>query len=67
MDKKELKPCPFCGKSAVICESQSGDNDIIYYRVSCINEICSMGYPDAWYEDKRELIIDWNTRHTPEE
>lgn len=67
MNNKELKPCPFCGGDAEIHKCQSGDNDSIYYRVACANEKCSMGNPDAWYENKIELVKDWNTRHTPEQ
>ena len=60
---KELKLCPFCGSNATILEQQSGDNPKIYFRVNCLNINCSMGYPDAWYDDKSELIEDWNTRY----
>ena len=59
---EELKTCPFCGNKAEIDECEGGDNPKIYYRLRCTGEECSMGYPDAWYNNKEELIKDWNTR-----
>jgi len=60
----ELKPCPFCGYPAVISHEPSSESDdpTKYYRVSCQNVKCLMGYPDAFYTYRYELVSDWNTR-----
>lgn len=61
----ELKPCPFCGCQVVVFTSiygVHGAND--YYAIlhpedtDCIlDDVCTSSY-----EDKEELIQDWNRR-----
>ena len=57
--KGELRPCPFCGCPASI---YLADDEPEQYRVDCSNNECSMGFPDAWYDNRPELVIDWNNR-----
>ena len=60
----ELKPCPFCGSDAkILYESVFGSDDSThYFRIRCLNNACTMGYPGVLYSSKQNLIDDWNTR-----
>ena len=58
-NNEELKPCPFCGSEV---ELYQPEDDPKFYRISCLNKECSMGDPDAWYDNKDEMTKDWNTR-----
>ncbi|WP_416192969.1 Lar family restriction alleviation protein [Nitrobacter sp. TKz-YC01] len=52
----ELKPCPFCGGSDVVCCDQ-GDDD---FAVTCK----SCGVSSRFDDDKSKAVAAWNTRAT---
>lgn len=51
--KEELKPCPFCGMTAVIT------NDYDKYRVHCLNCFGTTSHVSS----PDEAIAAWNRRH----
>lgn len=57
--KTELKPCPFCGKKAIIDGS-----DLFGYFVRCT--YCSIAQ-DKLFGQKCDAIRRWNTRKGEEE
>ena len=64
----ELKPCPFCGEEAGICEA----NDIFFHRDDDGNKIfggwrcfCpSCAIEQIGYETREEAVSAWNNRST---
>lgn len=57
---QELKPCPFCGRKAII-EHWSGGG--IMYMAKCNNTDCPVplnGYPTG--HDLNDVIERWNRR-----
>ncbi len=59
----ELKPCPFCGGEAELCQSQ---DDGKYYSVFCKTDRCGANVGEDFYMEPDELIKQWNTRHIEE-
>ena len=57
---KELKPCPFCGKSGVLREMHK--NYWIIWTIECINQDCLATILDLTPQLACER---WNTRATP--
>lgn len=55
MAENELKPCPFCGGEAEICESMHKGRFI----VRCKDSVCHFTYKP---ENIPELICWWNRR-----
>jgi hypothetical protein len=60
----DLKPCPFCGSSALIDRDWRGqDDDGGYYEISCTN--CT-GRADRFIgvhsENRESAVLWWNTR-----
>ena len=53
----ELKPCPFCGKNAVVNEDKCDGSK--FYSVSCEN----CGVSTGCSENKQRMIDDWNRRN----
>ncbi len=54
--KPELKPCPFCGGTAVYAED---DNKLFPYRVVC--QKCRIG--TQFEANLSKAIEAWNTRY----
>lgn len=52
----ELKPCPFCGKEAVLDESEYDGRKV--YSVSCVD----CGVSTGCSGDEQRVIDDWNRR-----
>jgi len=63
MTDKALKPCPFCGSDAHLCQSDDGR----YYSVFCDNDRCGANVGEDFYMEKDELVSQWNTRPQSEE
>lgn len=55
MNNTELKPCPFCGSTAI---RRWGEQDNIIPWIQCENCMVSTGT----YETKEEAIEAWNRR-----
>ena len=58
--RKELKPCPFCGKKPII---EHWSSDGMMYMVKCINPDCPVpvvSYPNG--RDLNMVIKEWNRR-----
>ena len=56
MNKAELKPCPFCGRKAILRRDSHG------CYIGCENGMCSV-LPTTWYYDTEEEAIEaWNRR-----
>lgn len=53
---KRLKPCPFCGGSAIILGSKNN------YYAACINPNCEIIVGTINKNTKAEVVKDWNTR-----
>ncbi len=56
----KLKPCPVCGKRAIIAHWSSGG---MMYMAKCNNPDCHVphdGYPSG--HNLKEVINEWNTR-----
>lgn len=54
---EELKPCPFCGKEAVIEERDD------FYRVRCENfPKCPASICTPWFDEKYNVVEMWNRR-----
>jgi Lar family restriction alleviation protein len=60
----KLKPCPFCGSTAFIEETDPEFKDLFPYRIMCGNDDCPGDH--QWSESEEAAIKAWNTR-TPEE
>ena len=56
MTEQKLKPCPFCGGEAKICQEKGA-----YWEVACEDCYASVGVYNC-YEDKGEAIEAWNKR-----
>ena len=55
-ERDELKPCPFCGRKAILRHDSSG------FYAKCGNSMCSV-MPTTWYFDEEEKVIEaWNRR-----
>lgn len=55
-ERDKLKPCPFCGREAVIKHGSCG------YYAECNNGMCKV-MPTTWYyETEEEAITAWNRR-----
>lgn len=54
----ELKPCPFCGKEAVL--KKASFSDIVY--VQCNNKRCAVFCGTIGKNTKEEAVRAWNTR-----
>ena len=62
MNKKELKPCPFCGHKAKLRECLYDDYYIKrYYIVHCIKCNGSVGNSNSCLTEE-EAIENWNKR-----
>jgi len=58
----ELKPCPFCGFSAFIEETDPEWKDQFPYRIICGNNGCAGSH--SWASTEEEAITAWTTRQT---
>ena len=59
MDK--LKPCPFCGRKAILEKHQEFNGENVY-RVYCqdaTTQVCT-----KWFYAEKEAIETWNRRTT---
>ena len=55
-ERDELKPCPFCGRKAILRRDSHG------CYIGCENGMCSV-LPTTWYyETEEEAITAWNRR-----
>lgn len=65
---EELKPCPFCGGKAEMCEQSTrrGKETVKSYVVACGHCISSMGMSAAWYTEEN-AVTAWNRRTKKEE
>jgi hypothetical protein len=64
----ELKPCPFCGSRAILCNSERyprpGCEKAEGWAVQCSNRNCILGNVDDNYAlSKKEIIEIWNRRY----
>ena len=55
---EELEACPFCGCEVEIRIGYTNQYYIIHPESDCI--MC--GYASYYYDDKNELINEWNER-----
>lgn len=55
-EANSLKPCPFCGHTAILNTSTDGK----YYWVSCTNDECNS---NSCKPTKEEVIDAWNKRY----
>ncbi len=63
MSKEKLKPCPFCGKQAMIAELKIFiDAFKGNYTEYCILRCCSIMGHIRFYKTKKGLIKAWNKR-----
>jgi Lar family restriction alleviation protein len=62
-ESEPLRPCPFCGKDAVMKEVMGfgirGGPDRMYYVVKCPECGASIG---CFSEDREKVAARWNTR-----
>jgi len=62
---EQLKPCPFCGASAMLLRSEealmTGEPDNLY-RVSCISKSC--GVKTKYWYPADSAVASWNRRVT---
>lgn len=63
---EELKPCPFCGRTASISQSFKASvrvkNEELHYQVKC--SFCSA--QSGWADNKQFLVDWWNGKHNPD-
>ena len=58
----KLKPCPWCGREAVMRSHESHLNaNSIMYSASCSSEWCCE-CPSGWHKSKNTATKRWNTR-----
>ncbi len=60
---KNLKPCPFCGGSALLSHLSNEYNDS--YSVSCTGELngdCAGLEGTPFYDTAEDAVSAWNTR-----
>lgn len=64
MSETELKPCPFCGNTAVVVFGREDDRERTgYRRIVCLGN-CGMGSERAHADDQIETLKkNWNRRH----
>lgn len=55
MEKRELKPCPFCGREAIIEEVKIANRCDYFIRCKC-------GVEHRLYKSKQNAIKMWNRR-----
>ena len=60
---EELKPCPFCGKKAIITKLVMGDKEE-YFGVACSGWSCPTSSIIPNYTTEDEAIEAWNRRAT---
>jgi len=56
----KLKPCPFCGSTAFIEETDPEFKDMFPYRIMCGNDVCPGSH--VWFDTEKAAIKAWNTR-----
>lgn len=54
----ELKPCPFCGRTATMRDDM-GHSTAVYF--GCSSDLGCLG-SDQWAETEEEAVAMWNTR-----
>ena len=62
---EELKPCPFCGREAMLLNVAGTD----IYVVGCSDDNLCPGYAGKlapWYFGKELATVMWNRRETPD-
>lgn len=62
MKDKELKPCPFCGKTAQIEDDGHSHEVIGCTDIDCLGAEMGFYYLRDDYKEKINLINQWNTR-----
>lgn len=63
MSEIGLKPCPFCGKNAVVLTRQKGENGWRdWYYVLCDYDFGGCGASGGWRHYAQEAVDVWNTR-----
>ena len=56
--KIKLKPCPFCGREALMAHNKGG-----YYFAFCPNHRCVIAYAQQkWFEREDRAAEAWNRR-----
>lgn len=55
----KLKPCPFCGKKAILAKYQEFDGGNAY-QVYCPDEVIRVH--TKWFHTEKEAIEVWNRR-----
>lgn len=64
MKETEIKPCPFCGGSATICDHKfwsSAKKDFSYHSYGVKCRACGVENYQFW-ETEEEAITAWNRR-----
>lgn len=56
---KDLKPCPFCGKEAIVFRRNIGTRD--FYSIACIDAAGCSEIIEDWL-DLKDLMAHWNMR-----
>lgn len=55
----ELKPCPFCGRKAILAKYQEIDGEHAY-QVYCPDAVIQIH--TKWFHTEKEAIEAWNRR-----
>jgi len=50
----KLKPCPFCGSTAFIEETDPEFKDMFPYRIMCGNDVCPGSH--VWFDTEKAAI-----------
>ena len=60
--REELKPCPFCGRGAIILEQTFPWQKTKHYFVKCYGGGCAVIPATLGYASKQKAIAVWNRR-----
>jgi hypothetical protein len=57
-----LEPCPSCNKQKFLKIEDRLKGRAFMGRVLCNSFIGGCGYTSAWYDNVKDVIINWNLR-----
>jgi hypothetical protein len=62
MEKKELRPCPFCGRQPGIFRTICESNNFVSFKVQCVEFVCEVNPSTRICVSEAEAANAWNKR-----